>query len=92
MKVKIDDAKHEVTVGNREVHLGPSEYVVLWALHHKRGAVVSRDELSRELETRFRTSFGENSRTIDQHVARIRKAVKVPVIKTVSRFGYRFIG
>jgi two-component system response regulator VicR len=43
--LRIDPQRKQVTVGEREVRLSPTEYRLLWCLAENAGSVLSRDEL-----------------------------------------------
>lgn len=87
--ITINVARQEVYLGRREIPLTKAEFNVLRALK-TRNIVLTRDELlsvilDEEVE-------GLESRTVDQHVSRIRRKFKKPVIATVRSRGYKFVG
>ena len=86
--VKIDTAKHEVKIGRKEVFLTPKEYGLLLALLNQKGFVLSRQELLAQV-----WGFKKNveSRSIDQHLARIRAKIGRDAIRTIVGFGYKAI-
>ena len=74
------------------VDLSLRDLKILTLLHEKRGQVVSRDEM---FDTCWGRSYLPNSRTLDQHVSKLRKRLerdpKNPdIIRTVHGAGYRF--
>jgi two-component system, OmpR family, alkaline phosphatase synthesis response regulator PhoP len=78
--------------GDAVVELSLRDVKILALLHEKKGAVISRD-------TFFNKCWGldhvPNSRTLDQHIAQLRKRVEVDaknpaIILTVHGVGYRF--
>ena len=76
-----------VIVFGQAVALTPLEAGVLRLLVHRRDGVVSRSELEQ------RIWGGVRSRTVDVHIARLRKKLG-PVgrqIQTVVKFGYRYV-
>lgn len=78
--------------GEQVIDLSLREVKILGLLHRQAGAVVDRDQLFKEC---WGIDHYPNSRTIDQHVATLRKKVernvKSPeIIQTVHGAGYRF--
>lgn len=84
--IKIDKARREVFVGDRRVFLSPKEFDLLVALETSK-AIATRANLRRELKI-----SGNGDRVVDQHVSRLRKKLKVPVVETVTLHGYKYIG
>jgi DNA-binding response OmpR family regulator len=67
---------------------------ILQLLHRNPGRVLSRDELFDECWGRH---YIPSSRTLDQHISKLRKAVELDakdprIIVTVHGVGYRFDG
>lgn len=87
--VVLDDAKNEVRVDGRPVHLTPTELRLLRALFGSRGAVLSRANL---ISAAAQDESDVTVRTIDVHVQSIRKKLGSHrnVIGTVRGAGYRF--
>ncbi len=89
--VVIDMERHALEVAGREVVLTHSEFMILALLAGHPGRVFSRERLVEELRG---DGFGAYDRTIDMHVANIRKklreAVRTPLIHTVIGAGYKF--
>ncbi|MFO7275587.1 MAG: phosphate regulon transcriptional regulator PhoB [Pseudomonadota bacterium] len=87
----LDRASHRVTVGDRTVPLGPTEYRMLefFMTHPER--VYSREQL---LDRIWGGSVYIEERTIDVHIRRLRKALEAfgydRFIQTVRGAGYRF--
>ena len=85
----IDYAKHRVTRGGREVHLGPTEFRLLQFLMEKPGDVLSREVL---LKSVWGGSIYVEARTVDVHVKRLRNALNAggeeDLIRTVRSAGY----
>ncbi len=89
--VRIDPGTHAVSRRGEEVSLRPKEYDLLVALLRRRGQVVSRGEL---LEEVWGYSDEVYSRTVDTHVAELRRklednAAEPRHILTVRKTGYR---
>ncbi len=84
--------KHVVKVQNYEINLGPTEFKLLLELMKNSGRVLSRDQL---LDRVWGISANVDSRTVDVHIGRLRKAIKLVtkrrLIKTVRSFGYSLI-
>jgi two-component system phosphate regulon response regulator PhoB len=91
--LRIDEARHAVTVGDRPVELTAKEFGLLAALVRADGRVLSRDQL---LETVWGyANAGEiESRTVDVHVRRLRSKLGAEArrVVTVKAVGYRFDG
>jgi DNA-binding response OmpR family regulator len=78
--------------GKVSVELSPRECAILELLHAHAGEVVSRDEL---LNRCWGMEYYPESRTLDQHIAKLRKKIeppngKHPLIETVRGLGYRY--
>src|SRR6478736_10379866 len=71
--VAIDLSTRSVTRAGKPVEIAPKEYELLLALLRRRGAVVSRLELMREV---WGYSDSVISRTIDTHVAELRRKLE----------------
>jgi DNA-binding response OmpR family regulator len=89
--VQVDPGTHTVRRGGEAVTLRPKEYDLLVALLQRRGQVVSRAEL---LEEVWGYSGEVYSRTVDTHVAELRRkleenAAEPRYILTVRKTGYR---
>jgi two-component system response regulator MtrA len=90
--VVVDTAARTVTRAGRPCTLSPKAYDLLLALIHRGGAVVSRAELLTDV-----WGYGAFvlSRTVDSHVAELRRKVEEDAanprhIVTVWKVGYRF--
>jgi DNA-binding response OmpR family regulator len=89
--IEVDPAARTVTRGRSPVELAPKEYDLLLALLGRSGAVASRLELMREV---WGYSDDAVSRTIDTHVAELRRKLEADPasprhILTVRKVGYR---
>jgi DNA-binding response OmpR family regulator len=89
--VEVDPGTHDVRRGGAPVTLRPKEYDLLIALLQRRGQVVSRGQL---LEEVWGYSGEVYSRTVDTHVAELRRklednAAEPRHILTVRKTGYR---
>lgn len=85
----LDRARHRVTRGGQDVHLGPTEYRLLDFLMQRPGRVFSRERL---LDAVWGANTYVEVRTVDVHVGRLRKALRQPgtpdLIRTVRSAGY----
>jgi DNA-binding response OmpR family regulator len=88
-EVEIDEGRRIVRSGDETVHLTPTEFDLLVALANKRGDVISRDDLLRNVWGYF-DSAGE--RTVDSHVRSVRRKLGDDVIRTVHGVGYAIGG
>jgi DNA-binding response OmpR family regulator len=75
----------------KEIELSPREVEILKLLHERAGEVVDRDTL---LDRCWGIDYFPESRTLDQHIATLRKRIerdpaKPEIIETVRRAGYR---
>ncbi len=92
--VRIDLRRHEVTRAGRPVVLSPVEFRLLEYLLDRRGAVVTREEL---LEKVWSVNGDTLSRTVDVHIAGLRKKIEADsryprFLLTVKGAGYKLAG
>ena len=89
--VTIDLDRREVTVGTRPVALRAKEFDLLAVLAQNPGIVLTRERL---LEIAWGYDFPGETRTVDVHVAHLRKklAGAATQIATVSGVGYKLVG
>ncbi len=88
--LRVDPRRREATVGDRRLTLRPREFDLLAALARDPGVVLTRDAL---LEDVWGTDFPGETRTVDVHVAEVRKQLGEdgPAIETVRGYGYRLV-
>jgi DNA-binding response OmpR family regulator len=88
--LRIDPRRREATIGERRLDLRAREFDLLAALARDPGVVLTRDML---LETVWGTDFPGETRTVDVHVAEVRKKLgdDGPQIETVRGLGYRLV-
>jgi len=91
-EVCVDRRKHEVTRAGTPLTLSPVEFRLLEYLIERHGVVVTREEL---LEKVWGLDGGTLSRTVDVHVAGLRKKIEVDsryprFLLTVKGAGYKF--
>ena len=70
--ITLDPAQHRVSRADQELKLGPTEYRLLVAFLEKPGRVFSRDQL---LDNVWGRDIYVDTRTVDVHIARLRKAL-----------------
>jgi two-component system phosphate regulon response regulator PhoB len=84
--IQLDAETHRVTRKGRELKLGPTEFRLLSAFMEKPGRVFSREQL---LDRVWGRDIYVDSRTVDVHVGRLRKALGPPdPVRTVRGAGY----
>jgi DNA-binding response OmpR family regulator len=87
--LEVDGARRTVAVGGEEVDLSPLEFDLLNTLAVRRGSLVSRAELLKEVWG-YRSNI--ESRTVDTHIAKLRAKIDrggQSRIITVRKKGYR---
>jgi two-component system phosphate regulon response regulator PhoB len=87
--ILLDRVAHRVKRGDREVHLGPTEFRLLDHLMRNPRRVFSREQL---LDTVWGADIYVEARTVDVHVGRLRKALMAggepDPVRTVRSAGY----
>jgi DNA-binding response OmpR family regulator len=88
--LRVDPRRRDAYVGERRLPLRPREFDLLVALARDPGVVLTRDML---LEDVWGTDFPGETRTVDVHIAELRKALAPdgPEIETVRGYGYRML-
>ncbi len=87
--VRLDPAAREVTVGGRAVQLTAKEFDLLAHLLAHPGVVLGRDRLLVDV---WGFDFPGGTRTVDVHVAQLRKKLARPLlIRTVRGAGYKLV-
>jgi len=88
--ITIDPARHQVTVAGQPVALRPKEFDLLLTLAEHRGIVLSREQL---LELVWGYDFYGETRTVDVHIAQLRKKLigSSAEIETVLGVGYKLV-
>ena len=84
-EVELDAVSRRVRVGEREVHLTPTEFDLLRVLARRPGAVHTRAQLLAEVWG-WRDAAG--TRTVDSHVRGLRSKIGEGVVRTVHGVGY----
>ena len=88
--LRIDPRRREASVGDRNLELRAREFDLLAALARDPGVVLTRDSL---LENVWGTDFPGETRTVDVHVAELRKKLgdDGPQLETIRGVGYRLV-
>ncbi|HYE43574.1 MAG TPA: phosphate regulon transcriptional regulator PhoB [Caulobacteraceae bacterium] len=85
----MDRVAHRVRRGERDIHLGPTEYRLLDHFMQHPGRVFSREQL---LDAVWGSNVYVEVRTVDVHIGRLRKAITAEgerdPIRTVRSAGY----
>lgn len=82
----IDQRTHTVSFRAAEVSLTPKEFDLLVCLAADPGAVCGRDQLIRDV---WDENWWGSTKTLDVHVASLRKKLAPELIETVRSVGYR---
>ncbi|MHB8577551.1 MAG: winged helix-turn-helix domain-containing protein, partial [Dehalococcoidia bacterium] len=90
--VTVEEELHRVLVRNRQVHLTPLEFSLLYTLMRDPGVVYSREDL---LDSVWGSRDVAVERTIDAHIWKLRRKIEAQGgaprhILCVPRLGYRF--
>jgi two-component system, OmpR family, phosphate regulon response regulator PhoB len=89
--IVLDRQLCRVRRGERQIHLGPTEFRLLDALMQRPGWVLSREQL---LDRVWGQDVHVEARTVDVHIGRLRKALNArgerDPIRTVRSSGYAF--
>ena len=90
--LRMDPQRHSVTWKGRDVVLTVTEFLLLHALAQRPGFVKSRDQL---MDVAYDDQIYVDDRTIDSHVKRLRKKLRLvdpdfAAIQTLYGIGYRY--
>ncbi|MBC6402609.1 MAG: phosphate regulon transcriptional regulator PhoB [Hyphomonadaceae bacterium] len=89
--IEVDTKAFRVRRGEKEIHLGPTEFRLLDHFMRYPGRVFSREQL---LDSVWGRDVYVEARTVDVHIGRLRKALKKSggsdPIRTVRSAGYAF--
>jgi two-component system, OmpR family, response regulator RegX3 len=86
-ELEVDERARRATLGDRKLELTPKEFELLAALARDPGAAVTRHRLLAEV---WQTSWYGSSKTIDVHVAALRRKLgDAGWIETVRGVGFR---
>ncbi|MFG1609700.1 response regulator transcription factor [Actinoplanes sp. NPDC049265] len=87
--LRVDESRHEASVGGRSLELTPTEWGLLTALAATPGRVYSRYELINQVRG---YEFPGYERTVDSHVKNLRRKLgpdATRIVETVLGVGYR---
>jgi DNA-binding response OmpR family regulator len=86
----MDTLRHEVTLDGLAINLRTQEFDLLLLLTQQPGRVFSREQL---LEKAWGFDFYGQTRTVDVHIAQLRKRLTGSTVKieTVTGVGYKLI-
>ena len=86
----VDVPRHAVRVQNKDVDLTATEFRLLTMLAQRRGRVLSREQLLRDV---WEYDTAIDSRTVDTHMRRLREKLgpAARYLDTVRGVGYRFV-
>ena len=85
LDVDLDPATRQVRRKQQEVHLTPTEFDLLYRLGSRPDVVFSREQILSDVWG-YEDGFG--TRTVDSHVAALRRKLGAGVIRTVHGVGY----
>ena len=90
-RMRIDEERHELTIGGERINVTPSEWRLLVALAESPGRVYSRFELINRVQG---YEYEGYERTIDAHVKNLRRKIepdpsRPSYVETVHGVGYR---
>ena len=87
--IRMDLSRHRVSRNDQAIHLGPTEFRLLRVLMERPGRVFSREQL---VDRAWGRDVYVESRTVDVHIRRLRKALNIhgfkDIIRTVRGAGY----
>jgi DNA-binding response OmpR family regulator len=86
-RLTVDLRSRAVDFDGRSVALTPKEYDLLVRLASDAGAVTTREQLMREV---WDENWWGSTKTLDVHVASLRRKLAPEVIETVRSVGYRY--
>jgi DNA-binding response OmpR family regulator len=85
----VDERSHRVLVDGQPVELTPTEFSLALAFAHHPGVAYSRRQLLADV---WETSWSGSTKTVDVHVAALRRKLGDSVtIETVRGIGYRLV-
>jgi DNA-binding response OmpR family regulator len=86
-RIEIDAGSRRVRKDGRLVHLTPIEFDLLYRLAARPGFVFSREQLLQDV---WGYPDGSGARTVDSHIAAIRRKLGPDLLRTVHGVGYAF--
>ena len=86
-RLRVDLRSRAVSFDDRPVALTPKEFDLLVRLASDAGAVTTREQLMRDV---WDENWWGSTKTLDVHVASLRRKLSPEVIETVRSVGYRY--
>ncbi len=90
-EIEVDFEQHVVIRNDEPLTLALKEFELLHLLVQHRGEIVSREQMLEKVWGYESGNFPE-TRTVDNHIAKLRHKVGAEYIETVPKLGYRFRG
>ncbi len=96
--LEIDEDRQEVFVRGKRVFITPMQLRIMVTLR-KANRTLSRGQILEKLlaeipdEPIYKKNIRDGKsyqRTVDQHIARLRRKIKLPIIETVTTWGYKW--
>jgi DNA-binding response OmpR family regulator len=87
-ELSIDARRHAVSFQGAAVMLTPKEYDLLVCLASDAGAVKTREQLMRDV---WDENWWGSTKTLDVHIASLRKKLEPGLIETVRAVGFRLV-
>jgi DNA-binding response OmpR family regulator len=87
-ELSVSPRTHEVRFGGVEIDCTPAEFALVQVLAAEPGRVFSRSQLVRQIHGDFDHPGYVTHRTVDVHVANLRKKLPAGTIRTVRGIGY----
>jgi DNA-binding response OmpR family regulator len=84
--IEIDPSTREVRKGQEVIHTTPIEFDLLYLMASRPGQVHTRDQLLSQVWGYRDSSMG--ARTVDSHIAALRKKIGGELVRTVHGVGY----
>ena len=86
----IDNSRREVTINSKPINLRTQEFDLLWTLAEHKGLVLKREQL---LSLAWGYDYYGETRTVDVHVAHLRKKIESSQTKiiTITGVGYKLV-
>ena len=85
--LRVDPTRKTAYLGDEEIYLSPKEFGILLTLARQPGRVFSREEIMAEV---WRGESYVLDRTIDVHIARIRRKLGKEAYRLINRPGYGY--
>ena len=86
----IDRSKREITINGNPIQLRTQEFDLLWTFAEHKGLVLKREQL---LSLAWGYDYYGETRTVDVHVAHLRKKIEASStkIETITGVGYKLV-